>query len=89
VLFLHVSNGVTTVRYMAGDPWHIDLRRRIRAGEVVGPGGDSAPWRRTCAPTWSCSMPIRWPMSATCGACRSASQARLLFLRVDDKSNRA
>ena len=37
VLFLYVSNGVTTVRNMAGDPWHIDLRRRINAGEVVGP----------------------------------------------------
>lgn len=45
VLFLYVSNGVTTVRIMAGDPWHIDLRRRIDAGEVVGPTLYAAsPW---------------------------------------------
>lgn len=45
VLFLYVSNGVTTVRNMAGDPWHIDLRRRIDAGEVVGPTLYAAsPW---------------------------------------------
>jgi imidazolonepropionase-like amidohydrolase len=45
VLFLYVSNGVTTVRNMAGDPWHIDLRRRINAGEVVGPTLYAAsPW---------------------------------------------
>ena len=37
VLFLYVSNGVTTVRNMAGDPWHLDLRRRIADGEVIGP----------------------------------------------------
>jgi imidazolonepropionase-like amidohydrolase len=45
VLFLYVSNGVTTVRNMAGDPWHIDLRRRIDAGEVIGPTLYAAsPW---------------------------------------------
>ena len=45
VLFLYVSNGVTTVRNMAGDPWHIDLRRRIDAGDVVGPTLYAAsPW---------------------------------------------
>jgi imidazolonepropionase-like amidohydrolase len=45
VLFLYVSNGVTTVRNMAGDPWHIDLRRRINAGEVIGPTLYAAsPW---------------------------------------------
>lgn len=45
VLFLYVSNGVTTVRNMAGDPWHLDLRRRINDGEVVGPTLYAAsPW---------------------------------------------
>lgn len=37
VLFLYVSNGVTTVRNMAGHPSHPALRERIAAGEVLGP----------------------------------------------------
>lgn len=45
VLFLYLSNGVTTVRNMAGDPWHLDLRRRLADGEVVGPTLYAAsPW---------------------------------------------
>ncbi|MFC4727639.1 amidohydrolase family protein [Coralloluteibacterium thermophilus] len=37
VLFLYVSNGVTTVRNMAGHASHPDLRDRIAAGQVLGP----------------------------------------------------
>jgi amidohydrolase family protein len=36
-LFLFVANGVTTVRNMFGDPLHLGWRRRIEAGELVGP----------------------------------------------------
>lgn len=37
VLFLYVSNGVTTVRNMAGDASHLALRDRIARGELAGP----------------------------------------------------
>ncbi len=37
VLFLYVSNGVTTVRGMAGDPSHLGLRERIARGDLLGP----------------------------------------------------
>lgn len=37
VLFLYVAGGVTTIRGMLGHPTHLDLRRRVEAGEVVGP----------------------------------------------------
>lgn len=37
VLFLYVSNGVTTVRGMAGDPLHLQLRERTASGELLGP----------------------------------------------------
>jgi imidazolonepropionase-like amidohydrolase len=37
VLFLYVSNGVTTVRNMAGHPSHPALRDRIARGETLGP----------------------------------------------------
>ena len=33
-LLLH---GVTTVRNMAGTPWHLQLRRAVREGRVPGP----------------------------------------------------
>ncbi|WP_058835637.1 amidohydrolase family protein [Luteimonas abyssi] len=45
VLFLYVSNGVTTVRNMAGDATHPDLRDRIAAGDVLGPRlAVATPW---------------------------------------------
>ena len=45
VLFLYVSNGVTTVRNMAGHAYHLGLRDRIAAGELVGPTLFAAsPW---------------------------------------------
>ena len=37
VLTLYVANGVTTVRGMLGQPSHLELRRQIEAGEVLGP----------------------------------------------------
>jgi imidazolonepropionase-like amidohydrolase len=37
VLFLYVSNGVTTVRGMAGHPYHLELRERVASGELLGP----------------------------------------------------
>ena len=52
VLFLYVANGVTTIRGMAGDPLHLELREETAAGELIGPAiyaaapgisGDNAP----------------------------------------------
>ena len=37
VLFLYVAAGATTVRGMQGNPTQIDLRRRVNAGEIIGP----------------------------------------------------
>jgi imidazolonepropionase-like amidohydrolase len=37
VLFLYVANGVTTVRGMAGDPLHLELREQTANGELLGP----------------------------------------------------
>ena len=37
VLFLYLANGVTTIRGMLGQPSHLDLRRRVEAGDVLGP----------------------------------------------------
>ncbi len=37
VLFLYIAGGATTVRGMQGNPSHIDLRRRVEAGEIIGP----------------------------------------------------
>lgn len=36
-LYLFVANGVTTVRNMFGAPLHLDWRKRIASGELVGP----------------------------------------------------
>lgn len=45
VLFLYISNGVTTVRNMAGNPYHIELREKVKNGEVLGPTIFAAtPW---------------------------------------------
>lgn len=33
----YIANGVTMVRNMAGDSTHLDFRRRIAAGELIGP----------------------------------------------------
>lgn len=37
ILFLFLSNGVTTVRGMLGDPIHLQLRREIATGTRLGP----------------------------------------------------
>ncbi|QOC22636.1 amidohydrolase family protein [Wenzhouxiangella sp. AB-CW3] len=37
VLFLFLSNGVTTIRNMIGTPQHLEIRRSIDAGEYPGP----------------------------------------------------
>jgi cytosine/adenosine deaminase-related metal-dependent hydrolase len=37
VLFLYVANGVTTIRGMAGDPLHLELREQTANGELLGP----------------------------------------------------
>jgi imidazolonepropionase-like amidohydrolase len=37
VLFLYLSQGVTTARGMLGQPEHLELRERLARGEVMGP----------------------------------------------------
>ncbi len=37
VLFLYLSNGITTIRGMLGDPIHLGLRERVAHGEILGP----------------------------------------------------
>lgn len=37
VLFLYVSNGITTVRGMLGAPNQLELRRRANSGEMIAP----------------------------------------------------
>lgn len=45
VLFLYISNGVTTVRNMAGHPYHLELREQVMNGEIPGPVVYAAsPW---------------------------------------------
>lgn len=45
ILFLYISNGVTTVRNMAGQSYHIQLRDQIQQGEISGPTLYTAsPW---------------------------------------------
>ena len=35
--FTYVANGITTVRNMAGDSTHLEFRRRIASGDIIGP----------------------------------------------------
>src|SRR5690554_40984 len=37
VLFLYLSNGVTTIRGMLGHPYHLELRERTHNQEILGP----------------------------------------------------
>ncbi len=37
ILYLFLSNGVTTVRGMLGNPFHLELRQQIESGERLGP----------------------------------------------------
>jgi len=37
VLLLFASNGITTIRGMLGHPLHLELRRQLQSGELLGP----------------------------------------------------
>ncbi|AEE53768.1 amidohydrolase family protein [Haliscomenobacter hydrossis] len=37
VLFLYVANGVTTIRGMLGDPYHLGLRKEVMDEKIIGP----------------------------------------------------
>jgi imidazolonepropionase-like amidohydrolase len=37
VLLLFAANGITTIRGMLGHPRHLELRSKIRSGEILGP----------------------------------------------------
>jgi cytosine/adenosine deaminase-related metal-dependent hydrolase len=37
LLALFVANGVTNIRSMLGDPWHLTLRQELASGKVIGP----------------------------------------------------
>ncbi len=37
VLFMYVANGITTVRGMLGAPGQLELRERVRRGDLIGP----------------------------------------------------
>lgn len=37
VLALYLANGITTIRGMLGHPRHLELRRKINSGEILGP----------------------------------------------------
>lgn len=36
-LFLYLAHGITTIQSMHGSPWHLELARRVRAGDLLGP----------------------------------------------------
>ncbi len=36
-LFLYLSNGITTIRGMLGQPYHLELREKVANGEVLAP----------------------------------------------------
>jgi len=36
-LFLYLSNGITTIRGMLGDPMHLELRKKASNGEILSP----------------------------------------------------
>lgn len=37
VLMLYLTNGITTIRGMLGHPKHLELRSKIKSGEILGP----------------------------------------------------
>lgn len=37
VLMLYVANGITQIRGMLGEPWHLELREAIATGDWLGP----------------------------------------------------
>ena len=71
-ILLYVAHGVTTVRNMWGRPWHLDLRDRIVAAEVLGPE------LHTSGPIMDGNPPV-WPGSevvATPAAAKASVQAQ-------------
>ncbi|MDN5202883.1 amidohydrolase family protein [Fulvivirgaceae bacterium BMA10] len=36
-LFLYLSNGITTIRGMLGQPYHLELKEKVNKGEMLGP----------------------------------------------------
>ena len=36
-LFLYLSNGITTIRGMLGNPYHLELKKQLAKGEVLSP----------------------------------------------------
>jgi imidazolonepropionase-like amidohydrolase len=36
-LFLYLSNGITTIRGMLGQPYHLELKEQIAAGDILSP----------------------------------------------------
>lgn len=36
-MFLYLANGVTTIRGMLGDPYHLQLKREVARGQILGP----------------------------------------------------
>jgi hypothetical protein len=68
---LFLANGITTVREMNGDDWHVALRDSIAAGEVVGPrmfvastllAGEPQPWRHVLIPDATAAYPVAHEM---------------------------
>jgi imidazolonepropionase-like amidohydrolase len=37
VLFMYLAHGVTTIRGMLGEPWHLELREAVAKGDLPGP----------------------------------------------------
>ncbi len=36
-LFLYLSNGITVIRGMLGNPYHLELKKLVEGGEILGP----------------------------------------------------
>lgn len=36
-LFLYLSQGITTIRGMLGNPYHLELKEKVQDGEILGP----------------------------------------------------
>ncbi len=80
-LFLFVANGVTTVRNMFGSPQHLEWRRRIEAGELVGPQLYTAgPIIDGTPPVWPGSTVLTDPAAAA-GVVREQRAAGYDFLK--------
>lgn len=74
VLFLFAANGITTIRGMLGHPKHLELRRSINSGEVLGPHF------YTTGPSFS-GMSIKTPEAGS-AMVRSQKEAGYDFLKL-------